>query len=452
MPISVKYHPSKTSEDPKTAAIKKKIHTLIQELYDVKFRPRTITPGVDMIETAGKNISVEELINGTDAVLDGWWTEGPYAEEFKRLFQNFIGVRLCVLTNSGSSANLAAFMALTSPLLKERQVKKGDEVITIAASFPTTVNPIVQAGCIPVFIDVDLHTMNIDPKLLAKALSKKTKAIMIAHTQGNPFALDKIMKFAKKHNLWVIEDCCDALGAEYDGKQVGTFGDIATFSFYPAHQITLGEGGAVVTNNPWLYRAARSFRDWGRDCWCETGEDNKCARRFAWKFKNLPDGYDHKFVYMHIGYNLKLTDMQAAIGVAQIKRFPQFLKKRRENFVYLQEKLTPFKKYFFFHQKEKKSNPSWFGFMITLTPKCKFKLKDIVKYLNEKKIATRPLYCGNITFQPSFEKVKYRIASDLTNTNYIMNNTFWIGVHPNLTRAHMDYIAGTIGEFIKHNS
>src|SRR3989344_2981501 len=251
MPISVKYHPSKTSEDPKTAAIKKKIHTLIQELYDVKFRPRTITPGVDMIETAGKNISVEELINGTDAVLDGWWTEGPYAEEFKRLFQNFIGVRLCVLTNSGSSANLAAFMALTSPLLKERQVKKGDEVITIAASFPTTVNPIVQAGCIPVFIDVDLHTMNIDPKLLAKALSKKTKAIMIAHTQGNPFALDKIMKFAKKHNLWVIEDCCDALGAEYDGKQVGTFGDIATFSFYPAHQITLGEGGAVVTNKPW---------------------------------------------------------------------------------------------------------------------------------------------------------------------------------------------------------
>ncbi len=451
MPYSIKYHPFAQNDNPEVASLKKQIFKKIEKLFLLKFAKREIVPGVDMIETSGKNISVEELINSVDASLDGWWTEGRYAEEFKTQLRHYLGIKLCLLTNSGSSANLLAFSSLTSPLLKERQLRPGDEVISIATAFPTTVNPIVQARCVPVFVDIDLKTLNIDWKLLPKTLSKKTKAIMVAHTQGNPFAIDKIVEFAKKHNLWVIEDCCDALGAEYKGQLVGTFGDIATFSFYPAHQITLGEGGAVVTNNPWLYRAARSFRDWGRECWCESGEDNKCGRRFKWQFKKLPYGYDHKFVYAHLGYNLKLTDMQAAIGVAQIKRFPRFLAKRRSNYNYLEKKLKKFNKYIMFQEALKGAKPSWFGFMLTLTKGCNFNLHDFVTYLNEKKIATRPLYCGNITLHPSFENVNYRIVGDLANTNYSMENTFWIGVHPNLEKKHMDYIISSISEFVQEH-
>lgn len=431
--------------------IKDKLNKLISQFYAVRFKKKKIRLGIDLIETAGKQIGIEELVNGVDAVLDGWWTDGRYADQFTKLLTAYLSVRYALLTNSGSSANLVAFSSLTSHLLGKRQIKKGDEVVTIAAAFPTTVNPIIQLGCIPVFVDIDLTTLNIDCNLLSRALSKKTRAIMIAHTQGNPFNLDKVMEFAKKNNLWLIEDCCDALGAQYNGKKVGGFGDLATFSFYPAHQATMGEGGAVVTNNPLLFRIAKSFRDWGRDCWCETGEDNACRRRFTWKFDKLPYGYDHKFVYSHLGYNLKLTDIQAAIGCAQIKKIDYFVKKRRENYTYLKTKLAKHKKYFIFQEAENKSNPSWFGFMMTLKQNCPFKLHQLVTYLNENKIATRPLYCGNITLHPYFDNIKFRSVGNFHNTNYLLDNTFWIGIHPKLDKSQMNYIVKCIGDFINQH-
>lgn len=437
-------------ELPKKAreAVAKKV----RDYYRLTRKKKSFNLGIDLIETAGKRYNEEELINATEAVLDGWWTEGRFARQFSSLLKNYLGVKLCLLTNSGSSANLIAFFSLTSPLLKKRKIKPGDEVITVAATFPTTLNPIIQAGCLPVFIDVDLITMNIDCSRIEEAINRKTKAIFIAHTQGNPFNLTKIKKIARKYNLWLIEDCCDALGAEYEGKKVGAFGDLATFSFYPAHQITMGEGGAVVTNNPHLYKAAQSFRDWGRDCWCAPGKDNTCRRRFGWKLGRLPFGYDHKFIYSHLGYNLKLTDMQAAIGVAQIKKIDQFVKKRRENYLYLRKNLEKYKKFFQFQEAEENSNPSWFGFMLTLKDSCKFTRNEMVFYLNSKKIATRNLYAGNITLHPYIEKVKYKVVGKLKNTNKIMSDTFWIGVHPNLTRKQMDYIIGTIGGFLDEKS
>ncbi|MEK7543293.1 MAG: lipopolysaccharide biosynthesis protein RfbH [Patescibacteria group bacterium] len=448
MPYATKNNPSLQEEDKKLTQIRSKVHDLIREFHHIKFDQAATCAGVDMIETSGKVVGPEELINGIEAVLDGWWTDGRFADTFSKLLRNYLDVKLCLLTNSGSSANLVAFFALTSPLLGSRQVRPGDEVITVAAAFPTTVSPIVQAGCVPVFVDIDLATLNIDWKQLEKALSPKTKAIMIAHTQGNPFNLEKVVAFARAHNLWLVEDSCDALGAEYKGKKVGTFGDIATFSFYPAHQMTMGEGGAIVTNNAFLFRIAKSFRDWGRDCWCETGEDDACRRRFTWKFKNLPLGYDHKFVYSHLGYNLKLTDMQAAIGVAQIGRIDEFIKARREHYMYLYELLSPYSAYFQFQEAQKDSNPSWFGFMLTLKKKCPFTLTQLCIFLNSKKIATRPLYCGNITRQPFFEHIPYRAIGALPNSDYIMERTFWIGVHPKLTQEHMKYMALTIGNFI----
>lgn len=448
MPYTNKNNPSVQEEDKQLIEIRSKVHDLIREYHHIKFGQSVTRAGVDMIETSGKVVGPEELINGTDAVLDGWWTDGRFADTFSKLLRNYLEIKLCLLTNSGSSANLVAFFALTSPLLGSRQVRPGDEVITVAAAFPTTVTPIVQAGCVPVFVDIDLSTLNIDWRELEKALSPKTKAIMVAHTQGNPFNLDKVVAFARAHNLWLVEDSCDALGALYKGKKVGTFGDIATFSFYPAHQMTMGEGGAVVTNNALLFRIAKSFRDWGRDCWCETGEDDACRRRFTWKFKNLPMGYDHKFVYSHVGFNVKLTDMQAAIGVAQIGRIDAFVESRREHYRYLYKLLLPYHAYFRFQEAEKNSNPSWFGFMLTLTKKCPFTLTQLCVFLNEKKIATRPLYCGNITRQPFFEHIPYRLIGSLPNSDYIMERTFWIGVHPNLTREHMDYIVKIIKKFI----
>lgn len=448
MPYTNKNNPSVREEDKKLVQIRAKVHDLIREYHQIKFNKTTVHAGVDMIETSGKFVGAQELINGTDAVLDGWWTDGRFADTFSKLLRNYLDIKLCLLTNSGSSANLVAFFALTSPLLGTRQVRPGDEVITVAAAFPTTVTPIVQAGCVPVFVDIDLSTLNIDWRELEKALSPKTKAIMVAHTQGNPFNLDKVVAFARAHNLWLVEDSCDALGAEYRGKKVGTFGDIATFSFYPAHQATMGEGGAVVTNNALLFRIAKSFRDWGRDCWCETGEDDACRRRFTWKFKNLPMGYDHKFVYSHVGFNVKLTDMQAAIGVAQIGRIDAFVESRREHYRYLYKLLKPYRAYFRFQEAEKKSNPSWFGFMLTLTKKCPFTLTQLCIFLNERKIATRPLYCGNITRQPFFEHIDFRSIGALPNSDYIMERTVWIGVHPNLTREHMDYMAEVIKKFV----
>lgn len=448
MPYISKNNPSVQEEDKKLAHIRAKVHALIRQYHQIKFDQTTAHAGVDIIETSGKVVGAQELINGTDAVLDGWWTDGRFADTFSKLLRNYLDIKLCLLTNSGSSANLVAFFALTSPLLGSRQIRAGDEVITVAAAFPTTVNPIVQAGCVPVFVDIELSTLNINWKQLEKALSPKTKAIMVAHTQGNPFNVDKVLAFARKHNLWLVEDSCDALGAEYRGKKVGTFGDIATFSFYPAHQMTMGEGGAVVTNNAFLFRIAKSFRDWGRDCWCETGEDNACRRRFSFQFKNLPYGYDHKFVYSHLGYNVKLTDMQAAIGVAQISRIDTFVKARRDNYQYLLKLLSPYRAYFLFQEAEKESNPSWFGFMLTLTKKCPFTLTQLCIFLNDRRIATRPLYCGNITRQPFFEHIRYRTIGALPNSDYIMERTFWVGVHPKLTQEHMKYMAETIGKFI----
>lgn len=448
MPYTNKNNPSVQEKDKKLIEIRAKVRDLIREYHQVKFGESVTHAGVDMIETSGKVVGPEELINGTDAVLDGWWTDGRFADTFSKLLRNYLNIKLCLLTNSGSSANLIAFFALTSPLLGNRQIHAGDEVITVAAAFPTTVNPIVQAGCIPVFVDIDLSTLNIDWKQLEKALSTKTKAIMVAHTQGNPFHLDNVVTFARTHNLWLVEDSCDALGAEYRGRKVGTFGDVATFSFYPAHQMTMGEGGAVVTNNALLFRIAKSFRDWGRDCWCETGEDNACRRRFSFQFNHLPFGYDHKFVYSHLGYNLKLTDMQAAIGVAQISRIDSSVKARRYNFQYLLKLLSPYHTYFTFQEAEKESNPSWFGFMLTLTKKCPFTLTELCVFLNDRKIATRPLYCGNITRQPFFEHIHYRSVGTLPNSDYIMQHTFWVGVHPKLTKAHMKYMADMIGTFI----
>lgn len=451
MPYAVKYNPQRPFSK-RADRLRKEIERKVRTFYRASYAKRRIEPGRDLIETAGKYIGEEELIHGVSAVLDGWWTEGRFAALFSRMLSSYIGTRYCVLVNSGSSANLIALAALTSPLLGKRRLTDGDEVITVAAAFPTTVNPIVQLHCTPVFLDIDLETLNVDTTALERALSPKTRAIMIAHTQGNPFSLDAVLSFAKRHELWVIEDCCDALGAEYDGKKVGSFGDVSTVSFYAAHQITAGEGGALLTNNPWLYRAAKSFRDWGRDCWCEPGEDNACRRRFAMKFKNLPYGYDHKFVYSHVGYNLKMTDLQAAIGVAQLKRISRFVTARRKNYDLLREGLSRFEKYFQFQQPQPKSNPSWFGFMVTLKPGCPFELRDIVHYLNDHKVATRPLYCGNITRHPYFENLRYRIIDTLKNTDYATEHTFWVGVHPNLTIAQIRYMVDVITKFIDEKS
>ncbi|MBI3619782.1 lipopolysaccharide biosynthesis protein RfbH [Candidatus Roizmanbacteria bacterium] len=448
MPYQTRFNPLSRQETKELVNLREQIGDKIKKFYNLKFKKDIIIPGVDLLETAGKYIGEEELIMGTNAVLDGWWTEGKYADEFARQLTKYLGVRYCIFVNSGSSANLIAFASLTSHILGKKRIHPADEVITVAAAFPTTVNPIIQLGCTPVFVDIDRKTLNIDWSKLEKAISARTKAIMIAHTQGNPFNLEKVVEFAKKHKLWLVEDCCDALGAEYKGQKVGTFGDVATLSFYPAHQMTTGEGGAVLTNNPFIYRIAKSFRDWGRDCWCETGEDDACRRRFNWKFKNLPDGYDHKFVYSHLGYNLKFTDIQAAIGLAQLKRIPQLIEARRRNYLLLRNKLVKFNKYFTFQEAEKNSVPSWFGFMLTLTKACGFNVADIASYLNKKKIATRPLYCGNITLHPYFDNLICRVIGELKNTNYVMNHTFWIGIHPKLATKHIDYITKCIEEYL----
>jgi len=412
----------------------------ITKYYKKKFKKQHFIPEVSPVSVSGKVFDHNEFLTGVEAVLDGWWTEGHFAEEFEGKFSKFLGVRYVSLVNSGSSANLAAFSALSSTALKERALKPGDEVITAATGFPTTVNPIILKNCTPVFLDCDIATRNITFADVKKALTKKTKAIMIAHTLGNPYELDKIAKFAKENNLWLIEDCCDALGSRYDKKLVGTFGDIATFSFYPAHQITMGEGGAVVTNNPWLHRAIRQFRDWGRDCWCDPGKDNTCGRRFAWKMGDLPFGYDHKYTYSQIGYNLKLTDMQAAIGVAQLEKLPRFIEKRKENFKTLLKGLKKYEKYLILPQWEKKADPCWFGFMIVIKDDAPFTRLDAVTYLESKKIVTRSLFSGNLIRHPAYKNVKYKQVGKLANSDKVMNNGFWVGVYPGITGEMMHYM------------
>jgi len=393
------------------------------------------------IPASGKVYDQEEINNAIKVAKDGWWTMGEFAKKFEGKFSQLFGGRHVVLTNSGSSANLLAVKALG--------LEPGDEVITAAAAFPTTVNPIIQSGCIPVFVDVDLATRNVIPKDIKKAVSKKTKAIVLAHTLGNPFSLKEICKIAYKHKLYLIEDCADALGSEYDGKLVGTFGDLATFSFYPAHQITMGEGGAVITNNLFFAYSVQRLRDWGRDCWCMPGKDNTCGKRFNQKFGKLPFGYDHKYVYSEIGYNLKPTDFQPAIGLAQLKKLPQFIKKRQENFVSLHLFFENYQQFFILPKWEKEATPCWFGFMVVLQDDCPFTRLEIVKFLEGKGIGTRNLFAGNLLRHPAYLKVEHMGVGKLENSDKIMNDGFWIGVWPGITTDMIEYITETLAGFLK---
>lgn len=410
---------------------------------------QTFIPGVTPVKVSGRVFDQKEIEEAVEASLEFWLTEGHFAEEFCKKFSKFLGVRYTTLTNSGSSANLAAFSALTSPKLGKRRVKPGDEVITVACSFPTTVNPIIQYGAIPVFIDVDLATRNAIPHLLEKAVSRKTRAIMMAHTLGNPFDVKEVKRVARKYGLWLVEDCSDALGSKYNSKYVSNFGDLATFSFYPAHQITMGEGGAVVTNNPDLYVIVNSFCEWGRDCWCRTGQDNRCGRRFGYKLGKLPYGYDHKYTYSHIGYNLKATDIQAAIGLAQLAKLPSFIKARRQNHQFLYQSLKKYEKYFILPSWDEKTDPCWFGFMIVLRDNCPFGRLDIVNFLQANKIETRSLFAGNLIRHPAYSNVKYRIVGDLKNSDLVMNNGFWVGVYPGNDKVKLKYLVSKFDEFLK---
>jgi CDP-6-deoxy-D-xylo-4-hexulose-3-dehydrase len=428
--------------------LREEIFKLVKEYYVEKFgKPIKFEPGITPITFAGRVFDHEELISLIDSSLDFWLTAGRFAQQFEKDFAKFMTQKYAILVNSGSSANLVALSTLTSPLLKERQLKPGDEVITVAAGFPTTVAPIIQNGLIPVFVDVEIETCNIKISELEKALSEKTKAIMIAHTLGNAFDLGKIVQFAKQHKLFIIEDCCDAVGTTYDGKMVGTFGDLATVSFYPAHHMTMGEGGAVLTNNPLLNRIATSYRDWGRDCYCEPGADNTCGRRFSQQFAELPYGYDHKYVYAHLGFNLKVTDMQAAIGVSQLKKLPSFIEKRRENFEKIKAVLKPFEEFLHLPVAAANSNPSWFGFAITVKANELFTKNQLTAHLEGAKILTRQLFAGNMIRQPAFKNVNYRVVGELKNTDYIMANTLFIGVYPGITDEMISYIKETFQSF-----
>ncbi|MCR4431960.1 MAG: lipopolysaccharide biosynthesis protein RfbH [Tepidanaerobacteraceae bacterium] len=413
---------------------------------NIKNKIKPFIPGETYIAPSGKVLDEDDLVNLIDASLDMWLTSGRYANEFEKEFARFLGIRYCSLVNSGSSANLIALSSLTSYKLGDRRLKPGDEVITVAVSFPTTIAPIIQNNLVPVFIDVELGTYNCDINQLENAVSDKTRAIFIAHTLGNPFNLDKVMELANKYNLWVIEDNCDALGARYHGKYTGTYGHIATFSFYPAHHITMGEGGAVITNDPELHKIILSFRDWGRDCWCSPGKDNTCGKRFSQQHGGLPFGYDHKYVYSHLGYNLKLTDMQAAVGLSQLKKLPEFIKKRQENFRILYNELKNLEEYFILPKATENSEPSWFGFPITIREKAPFNRNQLINYLEDNKIGTRLLFAGNIIKQPVFTNndINYKVVGPLTNTNIIMERTFWIGVWPGMTEEMIKYITTKI--------
>lgn len=427
---------------------KRDIFKKVIELYRLEKEKGGFIPGKTMINYAGRVYNEKELINLVDASIDFWLTAGRYAQQFEKEFADFLGMKYCLLTNSGSSANLLAISALTSPLLKERRLNKGDEVITTACGFPTTLNPIIQNNLVPVFIDIELGTYNIDVNKIEKAITKKTKAIFIAHTLGNPVDLDKIMELVKKYDLWFCEDNCDSLGSKYKDRFTGTFGHISTCSFYPAHHITMGEGGAVLTNDPLLRRIILSFRDWGRDCWCQPGHDNTCKKRFSQKFGGLPFGYDHKYVYSHIGYNLKITDMQAAVGCAQLKKLSEFIAARRRNFDCLYNHLKKYEEYFILPKKTKNSQPSWFGFPILVKENAPFNRGHIVSYLEKNRIATRMLFGGNLTKQPAYKEMKYKVSGTLNNTDSVMNNLFWIGVYPGINKQMLNYIFKKINSFI----
>jgi CDP-6-deoxy-D-xylo-4-hexulose-3-dehydrase len=431
--------------------IRQKIAELIEEYAEIEFSPKAFFPGVTAIPPSGKLIDSTEIKNMVEASLDGWLTAGRFNDLFEKKLAEFIGVKYLITVNSGSSANLVAFSTLTSVKLGERAIKKGDEVISVAAGFPTTVNPIIQFGAIPVFVDVDPLTHNVDATKIEAAISPKTKAIMLAHSLGNPFNLDVVTALCKKHNLWLVEDCCDALGSTYRGRMVGTFGDIATLSFYPAHHITMGEGGAVFTNNHELKQISESFRDWGRDCYCPPGKDNTCGKRFAWQLGDLPYGYDHKYTYSHLGYNLKVTDMQAACALAQLEKAPEFIRARKDNFHFLKERLKSCEEFLQLPQATDNSDPSWFGFPITLKENCPVSRVDLTAYLDQNRVGTRLLFAGNLIRQPYMRDALYRISGDLTNTDNVMNSTFWIGVQPALTREMLEFSVSKIEEFLGLN-
>ena len=413
---------------------------------------KQIKPGEDYIPVTGKVIDPDDLLHGVDATLDGWLTTGRYAKQFESELAAYIGCKKSILVNSGSSANLTAFYALTSPSLGKRAIQKGDEVITVAAGFPTTINPLIQFGCIPVFVDIDIPTYNIDINQVEAAISSKTKAIMIAHALGNPFNLKVVKEIAEKYKLWLIEDDCDSLGATYDGQKTGSFGDLATLSFYPAHHITMGEGGAVLINNRRLQMSALSFRDWGRDCYCETGCDNTCNKRYEWKLGDLPEGYDHKYIYSHIGFNLKVTDMQAAIGLSQLSKVDQFVAKRRENHKIVYDLLKPLEEYLILPEKTQNSDPSWFGFMLTVRDPKRIDRNKLVRYLEDQKIGTRLFFGGNMIKQPAYKNIEKRIVGSLENSDKAMNDSFWIGVWPGLGENHLNYNVEMIKKFLKNEN
>jgi CDP-6-deoxy-D-xylo-4-hexulose-3-dehydrase len=433
----------------KADALRAHILELVAEYHQAAFAPRDFVPGRSPVPVAGRVFDARELHALVDAALDFWLTAGRYADGFEQDFARACGTRFALLVNSGSSANLLALACLTSPALGERRLRPGDEVITVAAGFPTTVNPILQNGLVPVFVDVTVPTYNLDAAQLEAARGERTRAVMVAHALGNPFDLGAVTAFARKHGLWLVEDCCDALGATYDGRPVGTFGDLATCSFYPAHHITMGEGGAVLTDRPALKKLAESFRDWGRDCWCAPGKDNTCGMRFGWQLGGLPCGYDHKYTYAHVGYNLKATDLQAAVGVAQLEKLPGFVATRRQNFARLYEGLRNLEEFLILPRATPGSEPSWFGFPLAVRPGAPFGRDALVRHLESQGVGTRLLFGGNLLRQPAYRDVPRRVVGDLRNTDFVMNNVFWIGLYPGLTPAMLDFVVETVHDFCK---
>jgi len=421
----------------------------VSAFYEAQWPTREFIPGETPIPVSGRVFDAEDLVLLVDASLDFWLTSGRYANTFEKNLASFLGVRHAILCNSGSSANLLAISSLTSEKLEKRCLKPGDEVITVASGFPTTVNPIFQNGLIPVFLDIDLETYNVRVEDLEDALSPRTRAVFLAHTLGNPFNLDAVQEFVRRHDLWLLEDNCDALGSTYRERYTGSFGDISTASFYPAHHITMGEGGCVLTSSPILKLIIESFRDWGRDCWCDPGHDNTCGKRFDWQLGKLPYGYDHKYIYSHIGYNLKITDLQAAVGVSQLKKLPVFISSRKQNWQTLFNGLKSLEEFFILPKRTLNSDPSWFGFLLTIRENAPFNRTDIVQYLESKKIATRQLFGGNLVKQPAYKSQNYRIAGTLKNTDIVMNQSFWIGVYPGLTSEMLKYVIEVITNYCK---
>jgi CDP-6-deoxy-D-xylo-4-hexulose-3-dehydrase len=422
----------------------------VGKYYAAAFPEREFIPGETPVPISGKVFDAVEIQFLVDAGLDFWLTTGRYAAQFESEFARVFGLRYAMLTNSGSSANLLALSCLTSPSLKEKALKPGDEVITVAAGFPTTLNPIIQNGLVPVLVDIDIPTYNIDTSQLEAALSERTCAVALAHTLGNPYDLDRVAAFVKKHDLWLIEDCCDAVGATYKGRPVGTFGDLATVSFYPAHHITMGEGGCVLTDRPGLKTLIESFRDWGRDCWCVPGAANTCGKRFDWQLGGLPHGYDHKYTYSHVGYNLKLTDMQAAIGVAQLRKLPAFIEARRRNFRFLYEGLRDLQEFFILPEATPDTDPSWFGFALAVRPEAPFSRDYVLRFLDERKIATRLLFGGNLLRQPAYQGIRHRKVGELPNSDFVMNSVLWMGVWPGLSQKMLTFVIETLHGMVKN--